>query len=79
MGSAYQHQELRVVRQVLDEWLAGWSAVFGIVTEDLIRIAAGNVEETVVAECHSGGAVKTTGLWHDKHASGVLPKVMSQN
>jgi hypothetical protein len=60
--STYQHQKLGIIRQVLDEWLAGWSTVFGVVTEDLIRIATCDVQRTVVTECHSGWAIKTTGF-----------------
>ena len=61
-GSPYQHQKLGIVCQVFDEWLAEWSTVLGIVTEDLFCIATGDVQETVVAECHSGRAIKTTGF-----------------
>ena len=61
-GSTYQQQKFRVVSEILDEWLAGWSTVSGIVAEDLIRIATGDVQRTVVAECHSGWAIKTTGF-----------------
>ena len=61
-SSTYQHQKLGIIRQVLDEWLAGWSAVFGVVTEDLIRIATCDVQRTVVTECHSGWAIKPTGF-----------------
>ena len=78
-NSTYLHQEFRVVCEIFDEWLAGWSAVFGIVTEDLLCIATGNVKETVVAECHSRGAIKTTGFWCDKDACGVSANVVSKN
>ena len=61
-SSTYQHQKLGIIRQVLDEWLAGWSTVFGIVTEDLIRIPTGDIQRIVVAKCHSGWAIKPTGF-----------------
>ena len=79
MRLSYQHQKLRVIREVLDEWFAGWSAVFCIVTEDLLCIATGNVEEAVVAQCHSSGTIKTTRFWRDKDAGGVPAKIMPQN
>ena len=60
-GSPYQHQKLGIVCQVFDEGFAGWSTVVRVVTQDLLCIATGNVKETVVAECHSGRAIKTTG------------------
>ena len=75
----YQHQKFRVVCEILDEWLAGWPAILGIVTEDLLFIATGDVKETVVAECHTGGAIETTGFWRDKDACGVSAKIVSEN
>jgi hypothetical protein len=78
-GSTNQHQKLRIVCQILDEWLTGWSTVIGIVTEDLLCVTTGNVKETIVSECHSGRAINTTGFWCHKDACGVLAKIVSKN
>jgi hypothetical protein len=78
-SSAYRHQELGVIRQILDEKLTGWPAVVRIVTDDLFCIATRNVEETIITEGHSSKAIKTTGPWRDKNARRILAKIMSQN
>src|SRR5580765_4821996 len=55
-----------------------WSAV-DPVTKNFFRIATSNVEETIIAKCHSCWAIKAGGLWLDKDARGALPMIMSQN
>ena len=54
-------------------------AVFRIVTKDLLCITTGNIEEAIVPECHSRGAIKAAGFWPDKNARKALLKVVSQN
>jgi carbonic anhydrase len=75
----YEHQKLRVIGQVVDERLAVWSAIDPSVTKNFFGIATSNVEETIITECHSCGAIKASGLWLDKDARGALPKIMSHN
>src|SRR6058998_17977 len=78
-SAGYEHQKLRVVGQVVDERLTMWSTVGSTVTKDLFRIAASNIEETIVCKCHSCRTIKPGGLWFYKEIRGALPKIVSQN
>ena len=55
-----------------------WSAVEPV-TKNFVGIATSNVEETIIAKCHSCRPIKAGGLRLDKDARGALPKIMSQN
>jgi hypothetical protein len=74
----HQHQKLRVIRQVLDERLAAWPTVESIVSKDFLRIATSDIQQAIVAKCHSSGTIKAGVLWLDKQARRVLLKMMSQ-
>jgi hypothetical protein len=66
----HQHQKLWVIRQVFDERFAAWSTVESIVSKDFLRIATSDIQQAIVAKCHSSATIKAGGLWLDKRARG---------